>query len=83
MLVALVLINWLVYASVGGLVAAGEQLRGDCKSWAPSKSTWIYYKFIKMVLGSWFCTCSYALNACITEVIMELEDCFLEKKTLP
>ena len=51
MLVALVLINWLVYALVGGLAEAEEQLRGDCKSWALSKSTWIYYKFIKMVLG--------------------------------
>lgn len=39
MLVALVPINWLVYALVGGLAEAGEQLRGDCKSWALSKST--------------------------------------------
>ena len=39
MLVALVLINWLVYALVGGLAEAEEQLRGDCKSWALSKST--------------------------------------------
>lgn len=65
MLVALVLINWLVYALVGGLAEAEEQLRGDCKSWALSKSTefiinssrW-YWVVLWLCLECMYC-CSY------------------------